>query len=209
MRLALVAIGLASFVVVAADAQGGLDRSVEDRKAQPVAPAAIGWDDWALSFRAEPAAAPPTDADQPIPQDHDLDVVDAHWMALTMWGEARGSGEEGMRAVGHVIDNRRRSGRHGGFATDTVSEAYQFSCWNSGDPNLRAIHNVAALARDSAEYQTWQAARRIAEEILSGRSADPTDGALFYHTTAVAPFWSRGVEPVALIGNHLFFLRAG
>ena len=101
-----------------------------------------------------------------------------------------------------------RSGRHGGFATDTVSEAYQFSCWNAGDPNLRAIRNVEALAPDSHDGRMWLAARRIAEEILSGRSADPTGGALFYHTTAVAPLWSRGVAPIALIGNHVFFLRA-
>ena len=28
-------------------------------------------------------------------------------MARTMWGEARSEGVEGMRAVGHVIKNRR------------------------------------------------------------------------------------------------------
>jgi spore germination cell wall hydrolase CwlJ-like protein len=54
----------------------------------------------------------------------------------------------------------------------------------------------------------WQSARRIADEILSGRSQDPTDGALFYHATYVAPRWSRGVPPVARIGGHLFFLTA-
>ena len=205
MRLTLVAIGLASFVVVAAQAQGGLDPSAHERAAAKAAAPVLGWNDWALSFRAEPAVQAEDRDEIAAP---DLDVVDAHWMALTMWGEARGSGEEAMRAVGHVIDNRRRSGRHGGFATDAVSEAYQFSCWNSGDPNLRAIQNIDALPRTSQEYRMWQAARRIAEEILAGRSADPTGGAVFYHATYVAPRWSRGVAPVALIGNHLFFRAA-
>jgi spore germination cell wall hydrolase CwlJ-like protein len=209
MRLTFAAIGLASFVVVAAQAQGGLEPSAEERAAARAAAPVLGWNDWALNFRAEPAASAPAKA---AARDEvaapDLDVVDAHWMALTMWGEARGSGEEGMRAVGHVIDNRRRSGRHGGFATDTVSEAYQFSCWNPGDPNLRAIRNVDALASDSHDALMWQAARRIAEEILSGRSADPTDGALFYHAASVAPLWSRGLPPVRRIGGHLFFLTA-
>ena len=126
----------------------------------------------------------------------DLDVVDAHWMALTMWGEARGDGEAGMRAVGHVIDNRRRSGRNPTtYVTDTVSEAWQFSCWNPGDPNLAAMLNVEALPANSHERLMWQAARRLAEEILSGRSEDPTGGALFYHSVDVAPRWSRGIAP--------------
>ena len=201
MRWPLAAAALAGLLVVAAQAQSG----PEPARDRAVEPAVSSWGDWARSLKA---AAPPTEPNRDQVAAPDLDVVDAHWMALTMWGEARGSGEEGMRAVGHVIDNRRKSGRHGGYATETISEAYQFSCWNRGDPNLRAIHNVDRLAPDSAEYRTWQAARRIAEEILSGRSADPTGGALFYHTTAVAPSWSRGVAPVALIGNHLFFLRA-
>ena len=209
MRLTLAAIGLASFVVVAAQAQSGLEPSAGERAAARAAAPVLGWNDWALNFRAQPAASAPAEgADRDAVAAPDLDVVDAHWMALTMWGEARGSGEEGMRAVGHVIDNRRRSGRHGGFATDTVSEAYQFSCWNPGDPNLRAIRNVDALASDSHDALMWRAARRLAEEILSGRSADPTDGALFYHAASVAPLWSRGVPPVRRIGSHLFFLTA-
>lgn len=138
----------------------------------------------------------------------EIDVVDAHWMALTMWGEARGQGEEAMRAVGHVIDNRRRSQRHGDFATDTVSEAWQFSCWNRGDPNRLAIERIASLPEGSREEQMWQAARRIAGEISSGRSADPTGGALFYHAATVAPRWSAGLAPVTRIGGHLFFTHA-
>lgn len=172
--------------------------------------------DWSGVTRQAPMAATPapeaqppaTAAPEPLPASGEIDVVDAHWMALTMWGEARREGEIGMRAVGHVIDNRRRSGRHGAYATDTVSQAYQFSCWNSGDPNRRAIDSIDRLPRDSADYRAWLAAKRIAAEILEGRSADPTGGALFYHTVAVAPRWSAGVPPVRRIGSHLFFLTA-
>ena len=139
----------------------------------------------------------------------DIDVVDAHWMALTMWGEARSDGEEGMRAVGHVIDNRRRARhRSGRYVTDTVSAAWQFSCWNRGDPNRAAMMNIDALPEGSREHDLWLAAKRLAAEILAGRSADPTGGALFYHTAAVAPGWSRGVPPVSRIGRHIFFRTA-
>jgi spore germination cell wall hydrolase CwlJ-like protein len=134
-----------------------------------------------------------------------VDVVDAHWMALTMWGEARSGGEEAMRAVGHVIDNRRRVGRHGRYVTETVSEAWQFSCWNANDPNRAAMLNIDSLAEESEDRRRWDMARRLAEDILAGRSTDPTGGALFYHTGAVSPRWSQGVTPVARIGGHLFF----
>jgi spore germination cell wall hydrolase CwlJ-like protein len=159
--------------------------------------------------RAEAPRAEAAAASYAFASDQDLDVVDAHWMALTMWGEARSDGEEGMRAVGHVIDNRRRSGRRSGpFVTDTVSEAWQFSCWNRGDPNDAAMLNVESLPPESRDYQLWQSARRLAADILAGRSDDPTGGALFYHTDAVAPAWSRGVAPVQRIGSHLFFRSA-
>ena len=204
IRFALATAGLAGLVLFAAQAQGGASAPGPAEPAE--APQGeLSWSAWADGLRG---AAPARAASADTVAAPDLDVVDAHWMALTMWGEARGSGEEGMRAVGHVIDNRRKSGRHGGFATETVSEAWQFSCWNAGDPNLRAIQRVDALPRDSREYATWRAARRIADEILSGRSVDPTDGALFYHADYVAPRWSRGVPPVARIGRHLFFLAA-
>ena len=125
-----------------------------------------------------------------------------------MWGEARSGGEAAMRAVGHVIDNRRRSGAHGTYATETVSEAWQFSCWNKGDPNYTAMQGVDSLRPGSGDQLMWLAARRVAEEILAGRSADPTGGALFYHTAAVSPRWSAGLIPDRVIGGHLFFRTA-
>ena len=203
MRRAFGAVALGGLLFVAAHARGGADLSRADGSAAPE-PATTGWAELAASFggpaRSVDSAAAPDAAE--------VDVVDAHWMALTMWGEARGGGEEAMRAVGHVIANRRQSGRHGTFATDTVSEAWQFSCWNPGDPNLRAMQNVQSLPSGSRGHATWRAARRIAGEILAGQSQDPTGGSLFYHAESVAPAWSRGIEPVARIGGHLFFLTA-
>ena len=205
MRFAVVAVGLAGLIIFAAQARGGPESRAgpASRERAP----ALSWGDWAQGLRAAaPASTRTLTAQIAAP---DVDVVDAHWMALTMWGEARGGGEAAMRAVGHVIDNRwKAGGRHGAFVTDTVSEAWQFSCWNAGDPNLRAIQNVDALPRASHDYRMWVAARRIADEILAGRSEDPTGGALFYHAVDVAPRWAEGVPPVRQIGHHLFFLTA-
>ena len=203
MRILLGVGAAAGLLIFAAQAWGGPDVSGASGPEAQV----LAWSELAPAIsgpRAGTAPAPVEPA--PLPE---LDVVDAHWMALTMWGEARGEGEEAMRAVGHVIDNRRRASRADpGFVTDTVSEAFQFSCWNAGDPNREAMLNVDSLPGESHDRLMWTAARRIADEILSGRSADPTGGALFYHSDAVAPSWSQGIAPVHRIGTHLYFRSA-
>jgi spore germination cell wall hydrolase CwlJ-like protein len=179
----------------------------------PASAARPDWGEWTRPLQPHVARAAPARAAAAAPAEQaaaaaEIDVVDAHWMALTMWGEARSGGEAAMRAVGHVIDNRRRSGAHGAYATETVSEAWQFSCWNQGDPNYAAMLDIDALRPGSEDRRMWLAAKRVAEEILSGRSADPTAGALFYHTAAVTPGWSAGLTPDRVIGGHLFFRAA-
>lgn len=207
MRM-IAALGLAmtASLIAAAQARGGEDGRAP---AAPVAPDLGAWTRPLGPASSAPQAAPAREAVADTDTDADIDVVDAHWMALTMWGEARREGEAGMRAVGHVIDNRRRAGMHGAaYVTDTVGRAFQFSCWNAGDPNREQMLNIDRLAPDSADYESWGLARRLAEEIMAGRSADPTGGALYYHSVGVAPAWSAGVPPVRRIGSHLFFLTS-
>jgi spore germination cell wall hydrolase CwlJ-like protein len=211
MKTILIGSGIAALLVAAVHAQGGSGDAPSPAPAVPAPP--VAWTEFARpSFADAPASRPPTAAPVPDAQAPasaaEPDVVDAHWMALTMWGEARGQGEEGMRAVGHVIDNRRRSGLHGSYATEAVSEAFQFSCWNPNDPNRAAMMNVLDLPAESHDGRMWRAARGLAEQILAGRSVDPTGGALFYHSIAVAPRWSQGMPPVARIGDHIFFRTA-
>jgi spore germination cell wall hydrolase CwlJ-like protein len=205
MKLAAGAgIAIVIFAIAAARAQGG----GADSRPAPMKPPA-DWGEWTRPLQPHRVRAEtPAPVRQALVADDEIDVVDAHWMALTMWGEARSGGEEAMRAVGHVIDNRRRSGAHGAYATETVSEAWQFSCWNKGDPNYSAMLNVDSLRPGSEDQRMWVAAKRVAEEILSGQSVDPTGGALFYHTAAVSPHWSDGLAPVSVIGGHLFFRTA-
>jgi len=214
MKLAAGA-GIAAVIFAIAAARAG------EGPAAPAAPARQerpDWSEWTRPLQphsqrpraeaeAEAEAEAPAPAAEIVPAE-EIDVVDAHWMALTMWGEARNGGEEAMRAVGHVIDNRRRAGTHGRYATETVSAAWQFSAWNRNDPNYPAMMNIHTLSPDSEDHRMWLAAKRVAAEILSGRSADPTGGALFYHTAAVSPRWSAGLAPIRVIGGHLFFRSA-
>jgi spore germination cell wall hydrolase CwlJ-like protein len=196
------------FAIAAARAQGEDEARPQSTRVQ-AQPA--DWGEWTRPLQPRPARAPleaAAPSAEPAAPAAEIDVVDAHWMALTMWGEARSGGEEAMRAVGHVIDNRRRARTHGRYATETVSAAWQFSAWNKDDPNYLAMLNVDRLRPDSLDHSRWLVAKRVAAEILSGASQDPTGGALFYHTAAVSPRWSAGLAPVSVIGGHLFFRTA-
>jgi len=57
-------------------------------------------------------------------------------LGITIWREARSEGPEGMAGVANVILNRANSlGR--GWPPDAEKvclQSYQFSCWNSSDP---------------------------------------------------------------------------
>jgi len=135
-----------------------------------------------------------------------LDDNEVRLLAATAWGEARSEGEHGMRAVAHVMVNRIGP-RFGEDLSTVILSPKQFSVWNRGDPNRRLVVN---LARDPARYNgggiaEWEMAQRVAREVLAGQSVDPTGGALFYHTQAVRPRWSRQGEGRQVIGAHIFY----
>lgn len=134
-----------------------------------------------------------------------LDETEVRLLAATAWGEARSEGELGMRAVAHVMVNRVGD-RFGENLATVILSPKQFSVWNRGDPNRRLVQN---LVRDPERYVTdaaqWEAAQRIAREVLAGQSVDPTEGALFYHTRAVRPRWASQGVGRTVIGAHIFY----
>jgi spore germination cell wall hydrolase CwlJ-like protein len=126
--------------------------------------------------------------------DRDVDVT-----ARTLYGEARGQPLEGIIAVANVIVNRARRGVYGETPAAVCLRPWQFSCWNARDPNRAIIERVAP-----GDF-VFDVCRLIASLVIRGLLHDPTGGATHYHTKGVAPDWSRGKTPSAVIGDHLFF----
>ena len=121
-------------------------------------------------------------------------------LAKTIYGEARGEIEPGKFAVAHVIVNRAAVGGWWGNKIDDVCrKAYQFSCWNEDDPNRITLER---LTSDDREFMRCAS---IAATVLAGDHKDNSGGATHYHTAAVAPNWSLGQTPCAVIGNHIFY----
>jgi spore germination cell wall hydrolase CwlJ-like protein len=120
-------------------------------------------------------------------------------LALTIYYEARGEPEAGQLAVGHVVMNRTRNANFPSSVCGVVQEGgeqrnlCQFSWWCDGLSDRPK--DRAALYRSLS----------IAEQIYLGCRADPTRGALWFHTTGVKPLWSKKFGRAQRIGDHLFY----
>ncbi len=133
-----------------------------------------------------------------------LNEDEVRLLAATVWGEARSEGEDGMRAVAHVMINRIGP-RFGEDLSTVILSPKQFSVWNRGDPNRRRVIDLVRDPSSVAIDPEWAVADRVAREVLSGQSIDPTNGALFYHTRGVRPRWSRLGEGRQILGQHIFY----
>lgn len=119
--------------------------------------------------------------------------------ARTIYGEARGEGPAGMSAVAHVLLNRVKDGRWGSTLALVCMAPWQFSCWNTSDPN-RAV--LLALADDDAALRMCAAALDAAQR----GEIDRTQGATHYYAaTIVAPSWAGVSTFTVKIGRHLFY----
>lgn len=117
-------------------------------------------------------------------------------VALAMYWEARGEGHQGMLAVGSVVLNRAEDDRFPNAVCDVVYQGgetppCQFSWWCDGKSD-RPTHQAL-----------WAESLSLANELLTMRPQDPTNGALFFHNTSIRTPWHR--ERTARIGNHVFY----
>ncbi|MEX2453641.1 MAG: cell wall hydrolase [Rhodospirillaceae bacterium] len=121
-------------------------------------------------------------------------------LALTVYWEARSKATEGQLAVAHVVLNRVAAGEFPDTICGVVRQGgerplhrCQFSWWCDGRSDSPT--NAAA----------WGKSVSVAREALSAGAPDPTGGALYFHTDAVAPGWAADKTRLVRIGQHLFY----
>lgn len=133
-----------------------------------------------------------------------LDSFEQSVAARTIWGEARGEGDEGMKAVAHVLLNRLKLGRWGKTMGSVCLWPWQFSCWNVQDPNRPKMLGFHAM-----DLELGPPAAALAMAVTDDeQGVDPTGGATFYFNPKGLlrpPNWAIGKMPCAIIGNHQFF----
>ena len=126
---------------------------------------------------------------------YDIDIV-----ARTLFGEARGEGSLGMRAVAHVIRNRVRDKRWRDTYAEVCLRSKQFSAWNRRNPQYPLMRDIGL---DNATYRIAYA---IAAEVMAAESEDVTQGANHYFATSIdPPSWADPVKETVTIQSHRFF----
>ena len=160
--------------------------------AHPVAPSAlVSSDDGPVSLRIllVPAglAAPLLAAPAPARADGELACL-----AEAVYFEARGSGAAGEAAVAHVVVNRSQHPEFPDSLCGVVAQGCQFSYRCDGRSD--ALTDPRARAR----------AYRVAAAVIAA-DADPTNGALFFHSARAKPGWFARRDRVARIGGNVFY----
>ena len=123
-------------------------------------------------------------------------------LSEALYFEARGESVKGIFAVAEVIMNRARSTQF----PDTICAVI-----NQGAHRKNACqfsYKCDGIADKIAERRAYEKVAKIARLALDEAVPAITSGALYYHTNAVRPSWSRQFERTASIGVH-FFYRPG
>lgn len=123
-------------------------------------------------------------------------------LAEALYFEARGETVKGQFAVAEVIMNRVDSPRFPNSVCGVVNQGTgrKYACQFS--------YTCDGLPETIAEPAAWNVAGKIAREVIDGAPRALTEGATFYHTRAVKPYWAKSFTKTAAIGDHQFY-RAG
>jgi N-acetylmuramoyl-L-alanine amidase len=125
-------------------------------------------------------------------------LSDLALLELCIWREARGESFDGKRGVAHVIRNRTQistwwNGRIAGSVQRVVLQPYQFSSFNSGDPNA----DKWPMDTDTEFVESSV----VATLVWLGKNPDNTDGATHYYDISID--WPEAWGPQSGFVNTL------
>jgi spore germination cell wall hydrolase CwlJ-like protein len=120
---------------------------------------------------------------------------DRNCLALNVYFESRGESKIGQEFVAWVTLNRVTSDKFPNNVCDVVWEDKQFSWTHDGKSDK------------PKDQEAWSIAQQIAGQVIDtyGVESDPTEGAIFFHSDYVNPYWTDKVTKVVQIDNHIFY----
>jgi len=127
-------------------------------------------------------------------------ALDREIAAATAKMEAENQGPLGIRAVMHTFFNRLQfAPKYGSTIADICLRPWQYSCWNTADPNRHRL----AIANDDDPIL---ADCLTAYDEVAGGSDDPTQGATHYIADGITPpQWVTEAKQTVKIGTQTFY----
>lgn len=129
----------------------------------------------------------------------ELDKTQLKCLTQNIYYEARGEPVEGQIAVAQVTLNRVLDGRWGSTVCDVVYHKHRGVCHFSW---------VCIKHLSKPKQQHWQQAETIAYRTAKVLYTDVQykyKTATHFHNNTVKPSWSRKLQPVKQVGNHIFY----
>lgn len=120
-------------------------------------------------------------------------------MAKNLYHEARGERAVAVIAVGKVVMNRVDSKRFPNTVCGVVRQG--------GERRHKCQFSWRCDGRSDKirDARAWKKMLLLAEMALNERTGDPTNGATFYHTTTVDPYWNKDMQRKVQLGHHIFY----
>jgi len=118
-------------------------------------------------------------------------------LALNVYWEARNQPVQGQFAIALVTMNRVASRNFPNMVCAVVwQKGPQFS-WTLDGKSDRPL-----------ERDAWNRANWVAMLVYRDLVPDFTQGAMFYHSTTVLPWWAPSYIYAGTIGNHIFYRKS-
>lgn len=114
---------------------------------------------------------------------------DRDCLARAMYFESHRGGDDGMLAVGTVVANRLKSGAYGSTICEIVGQKGQFA---------------AGVMTRPMDDSGAERARRVADQVLSGKRHPGARGAMFFHTAGLS-FRYPNMHYVLVAGGNAFY----
>lgn len=132
--------------------------------------------------------------------EHAKSPAQQHCLAQAIYFEARSEPEAGQAAVAQVVLNRALSGL---YPPSVCGVVFQNSHRHLACQFTFTCEGKSLRINDQG---SWERARRIAREVLEGKTYLSQVGAsTHYHATYVRPGWSRRLQRKGKIGTHIFY----
>ena len=126
-------------------------------------------------------------------------------LAQNIYFEAGNQPLVGKIAVAQVVINRVEDKK---FPNDICGVVQQTKYYASGRIDLHSCQfswYCDGKSDTPTDSKTWEESILLAERVLDNFYPDITEGALWYHSDAVKPYWSKQLNRTVTIDNHLFY----
>lgn len=134
---------------------------------------------------------------------------DRYCLAQNIYFEAANQPDAGRMAVAHVVLNRVQDGQFPDTVCDVIYQAKWGKNWKGNEVPLRNKCQFSwfcdGKSDEPTDSVTWMESIKLAGWIIDGSYPDITEGALYYHTTTVDPYWNDYLTSTVIINDHIFY----